>query len=97
MAGRRTDLALEAKEIWGENVDNDWKIPGSCSMTAEESEEYSSTFSDIQTYIKEMLPKFVMGDEPIENLGTFQDTIHSMGIADCMAAWQSALDRYNER
>ncbi len=92
-----SDVTVEAKEIWGENVDNDWKIPGSCSMTAEESEEYSSTFSDIQTYIKEMLPKFVMGDEPIENLGTFQDTIHSMGIADCMAAWQSALDRYNER
>lgn len=92
-----SDVTVEAKEIWGENVDNDWKIPGSCSMTAEESETYNSEFSDIQTYISEMLPKFVMGNEPIENLETFQEQIRDMGIDNCIVCWQSALDRYNDR
>jgi putative aldouronate transport system substrate-binding protein len=92
-----SEMTVEAKQIWGENVDNDWKLPGSCSMTSEESEEYTSKFSDIQTVISEMLPKFVMGDEPIENLSAFQDKLRDMGIEDCIALWQSALDRYNER
>ena len=92
-----SDATVSAKDIWSENVDNAWKIPGACSMTADEANEYSSTFSDIQTYISEMLPKFIMGDEPIENLSAFQEQIQSMGIDTCIADWQSTLDRYNAR
>ncbi len=92
-----SEATVSAKDIWSENVDNAWKLPGACSMTADEASEYSSTFSDIQTYISEMLPKFIMGDEPIENLSAFQTQIQSMGIDTCIADWQSALDRYNAR
>lgn len=92
-----SEATVSAKDIWSENVDNAWKIPGACSMTADEANEYSSTFSDIQTYISEMLPKFIMGDEPIENLSAFQEQIRSMGIDTCIADWQSTLDRYNAR
>lgn len=92
-----SEATVEAKTIWGENVDNAWKIPGSCSMTTDETEIYTSTFSDIQTHIKEMLPAFVMGEEPIENLTAFQDELRAMGIEDCIAQWQTAVNRYNER
>lgn len=87
----------QAAEIWGEGVDNAWKIPGSTSMTADEASEYSSNFSDIQTYISEKLPAFVNGTEPIENVDAFQDTLREMGIEDCIALWQDAVDRYFAR
>lgn len=61
-----SEATVSAKDIWSENVDNAWKIPGACSMTADEANEYSSTFSDIQTYISEMLAKFIMGDDPLK-------------------------------
>ena len=92
-----SEATVEAKTIWGENVDNDWKIPGACTMSTEESEDYGTKFSDISTYVKEMFPKFIMGDEPIENIGAFQEQLYAMGIEDCMADWQGALDRYNQR
>lgn len=87
----------QAAEVWSEGVDNAWKIPGSTSMTADEASAYSSKFSDIQTYISEKLPAFVNGTEPIENVDAFQDTLRDMGIEDCIALWQDAVDRYNAR
>lgn len=87
----------EAAEIWGEGVDNAYKIPGSTKMNAEESAAYSSTFNDIQTYITEMVAKLINGSEPIENVDAFQQTLVDMGIEDCIDLWQSAVDRYYAR
>ncbi len=92
-----SDSYTEAAEVWGKNVDNAWKIPGACSMTADEAADYSAVFGDIQTYIAEMLPRFVNGDEPIEQVDEFQNQLRDMGIEDCIELWQAAVDRYNAR
>ena len=66
-------------------------------MTADEAADYSAVFGDIQTYIAEMLPRFVNGDEPIEQVDEFQNQLRNMGIEDCIELWQAAVDRYNAR
>lgn len=67
------------------------------TLTADESSKTASIMNDVKTYRDELLNKFIMGAEPIENFDKFVSTIESMGIQEVIAARQAALDRYNTR
>ena len=44
-----------------------------------------------------MLVKYIIGEEPIEQLSEFRDTVRSMGIDTCLEIKQDAYDRYIAR
>lgn len=67
------------------------------TLTAEESSKTSSIMNDVKTYRDEMINKFIMGTEPIDNFDKFVQTIKSMGIDEAIKARQAALDRFNNR
>jgi putative aldouronate transport system substrate-binding protein len=67
------------------------------TLTAEESSKTASIMNDVKTYRDEMINKFIMGAEPIENFDKFVQTIKSMGIEEAVKARQAALDRFNNR
>lgn len=48
-------------------------------------------------YAEEMLVKYIIGEEPIEQLSEFRDTVRSMGIDTCLEIKQDAYDRYIAR
>ena len=66
-------------------------------MTIEESEKFYGTYNDIDTYIDENLLSFIIGTTPLSEFDSFKETLISMGIEDCIAIKQDALDRYNAR
>ena len=72
-------------------------IPSKITMTPEESERYSVLMSDIQTFADENLAKFVMGTQDMSEWDGFVEELHNMGIDECIAIQQAALDRYNAR
>ncbi len=48
------------------------------------------------TYIAQCVPSFIMGEMSVESdWDIYVETCNSMGLTDCIAAYQSALDRYN--
>jgi putative aldouronate transport system substrate-binding protein len=53
--------------------------------------------TDVETYRDEMLLKFIMGVEPIENFDKYVKKIQSMGIEDATKIQQAALERFNKR
>ncbi|MNY81712.1 hypothetical protein D3C86_2234170 [compost metagenome] len=53
--------------------------------------------SDVNTYTQEMITKFIMGAEPIENYDNFIRKLKSIGAEDAVKIMQSALDRFNKR
>ncbi|MNP85028.1 hypothetical protein D3C76_1845870 [compost metagenome] len=53
--------------------------------------------SEVDTYMKEMLLKFVMGNEPLENFDTYRDTLQKMNIEKAIEIYQVAYDRYQQR
>lgn len=63
-------------------------------MTTEETEEYNSIYSDIDTYMDESISKFIVGDTSLEEFDAFVAQLETMGIADCIAIEQAAYDRY---
>ncbi|OUS77275.1 ABC transporter substrate-binding protein [Paenibacillus sp. MY03] len=85
----------DANKIWSE-ADHSKLLPP-LTLTAEESSKTSSIMNDVKTYRDEMVNKFIMGVEPIDNFDNFVKTIEKMGIAEAIVANQAALDRFNSR
>lgn len=85
----------EAQKAW--MAADHSKVMPPVTLTAEESSKTASIMNDVTTYRDEMIGKFVMGAEPIENFDKFVATMKSMGIDEAIKARQAALDRYNSR
>ena len=67
------------------------------SLTAEESEAYSSPYNDIKTYVEENVPLFIRGDRSLDEWDDFVATLYQFGLQDCIDIYQAAFDRYNAR
>ncbi len=58
----------------------------------------SNIATDIQTYVSEMVIKFIMGIEPLNKYGEFVDTLNNkMGVPQGIEIYQKAYDRYKNR
>lgn len=88
---------LESWENWGYNTDNTGLVPLMISPSVEESAELSKIMTEIDTYTDEMVMKFIVGSEPLDNFDEFVETVKSMNIDRALEIEQAAVDRYNER
>ncbi len=82
---------------WSEQNDSAGVFPAAVTLNSAEKETYGDLYSEIQSYVDEMTVRFIMGLEPLENLDSFVEQLHSLGVDDAMAAYQSAYDRYLAR
>ena len=89
-----TEYELEAPSIWMTNKDNAWSIPSGVALTTEESEEYNSIASDIETYVSTTVLEFITGTRSLDEYDAFVETVENMGLQDCIDIYQAALDRY---
>ena len=91
------DNALEAFDIWNFNDDNAYALPSMIFPTTEESTRFSAIMGDIDTYISEIVVKFITGTEPLTNFETFRQTIYDLGIEEAIQIKQNGFDRYLAR
>lgn len=80
--------------------DNAWAMPDNLTYSEEESEVLyaSGAVADMDTTAAEYILKFVTGALDIDsNWDAYVAAIEDLGLEDCIAAKQSALDRYNNR
>ena len=90
-----TEDQKNAVAVWNEATDGLYNIPRQgVNKTTEETEEYNSLFSDIETYMDESVSKFIVGDTSLDEFDAFVEQLKSMGIEDCIAIEQAAYDRY---
>lgn len=62
----------------------------------EETDQYVSIMTDINTYRDEMIIKFIAGQEKLDNFDKFVQNIKAMRIEEAIAIRQSQYDRYME-
>lgn len=62
----------------------------------EESEVINQIMPDINTYVDEMIVKFIFGKEPIDNFDKFVQKVESMGIDNVVQVVQAQYDRYSQ-
>ena len=68
------------------------------TLDAEETETVQLYYTDIATYVAEILGKFLVGELDIEaEWDNYVATVESMNIAEVIAAYQSAGERYFAR
>lgn len=93
-----TDAQNAALEVWTEG-DTAYNYPTNVTMTVEESETFNRIYSDIATHVSEGVLSFITCATPVndDTWNTFTQGIRDMGIDDCTAIKQAALDRYLSR
>ena len=80
------------------NFDSACVLPGSLSLTMEESQSIATVLSDLETYANEMVTRFVVGESDIQQeWDTMVQYLNDNGMANCIDAYQAALDRYYNR
>ncbi|WP_243735152.1 extracellular solute-binding protein [Paenibacillus turpanensis] len=87
--------AAEANERWF-NADRTLLLPP-LLFKGDESQEISKIMSEADTYMKEMLLKFIMGNESLENFENYRGTLKKMNIERAIEIYQAAYDRYQKR
>lgn len=90
------DEQIAAIEVWDSSIDGAYLMPD-VSLTPEESAEYASIMSDINTYASTTVDQMVIGETSLADWDAFTDTLRSMKIERCVEIYQAALDRYNSR
>lgn len=90
------DAQLEAYEVWHSGADGAY-LMSSVTLTTEESDQITSKYNDIETYVDENIAKFIVGDKSMDEFDDFVETLYDMGIQECIDVYQQAYDRYLER
>ena len=93
----QSEAALSCDPVWSSNLDGDWDYPAAAAMTMAESDQYKQRAGDIVTLCQQYTAKFITGELPLSEIESFQEQIRTTGIEDCIAAKQSAYDRYMAR
>ena len=93
-----TEKQAELVSVWSENNgDGAYVYPTAVSLTTEESDAFTSGYSDIATYVESETLGFITGSVPLTEYDAFCENIESMGIDELIEIYQAALDRYNAR
>ena len=92
-----TEEGLAARDVWDYNRDDANTYPSAAALTADEADEHSKLYSDINTYLQENIAQFITGAKPMDQWDAFVEELYSMGIEDCIALKQDAYDRYLAR
>jgi ABC-type multidrug transport system fused ATPase/permease subunit len=89
---------VEGCDRWMESGTGEWVMPH-VTLTVEESETYSRYLGDIQTYVDEFTTKVINGVMELNDTtwNEYVSWLKASGIEECMAIYQSALDRYLAR
>ena len=92
-----SEVDKAAPEIWATGMDDEYVIPTSMSLSADDSTEAANIYSDIQTLCMESIAKFITGDKSLDEFDDFVQQIKDMGIEDYLEIYQDCYDEYMAR
>lgn len=88
------EIALEGTKMYEESGCIKPTLP-SLNFNVEESETIDAMLGSIVTYMSEMEQKWILGDGDVDaEFDTYMSKMKAMGMDECIAAYQSAYDRY---
>ncbi len=84
------------QEVW-DQASLEHVLPSAATMTAEESNEFYTLYTSVQTMVEEMTVKYITGAESLEDYDGFVEKLHQYGVDRCLEIRQNAYDRYLAR
>ncbi|GIP43089.1 sugar ABC transporter permease [Paenibacillus sp. J45TS6] len=89
------DQQKDANNAWMQ-ADYAMALPN-LRKTEDEARKEAQIMGQVNTYVDEMVTKFILGDEPLTSYETFVETIKGMGIEEVIKIHQDAYARYQAR
>ncbi len=89
------DEQKEAIGVWAQ-TDAAQHIMPLVVMTEEENEEFSNIMKDVDVFREEKLAKIVSGQESLDTIDSYYETLKSLNIERAIELKQQAYDRYLE-
>ena len=83
--------------IWDEGWVDELTYPNFATRNTMEAETYSSIMSDIETLVNENIPKFIRGDQSMDQWDSFIAQVETMNVAEAIKIQQDSYDRYMAR
>lgn len=83
--------------IWDEGWVDELTYPNFATRNTKEAETYSSIMSDIETLVNENIPKFIRGDQSMDQWDSFIAQVEAMNVAEAIKIQQDSYDRYMAR
>lgn len=80
---------------WQDDPDwntSDWCLPSGLSLTNEDSVRRAEIMTEVETYVNEMVLKYITGAESLDTFENYQATIRNMGIEEATQLTQKAYD-----
>lgn len=87
--------SLASRFWWADdpNVDSIHQLPP-FQLSADAQQRRAEIMTDVSTYCNEMVLKFIIGTEPLDNFDKYVETAISMGADEAIALTQEAYDIY---
>jgi putative aldouronate transport system substrate-binding protein len=86
-----------ALQAWSNHDGSKYVIPP-VSINTDDASEYATIMSDINTYVDEMITKYIMGVEPLSTFDSdYIPALNNMNINRAVDILQAALDEFNSR
>lgn len=93
-----TELEWDAYDAFmGLNQDiNNFPTAATNCMTSDESIAAAALYTDMETYIAEMVGQWIVGNQSLtqDSFQNFRNTLEDMGLAEYLGYYQTAYDRY---
>lgn len=70
--------------------------PNTVRFTKEQSERMNFLRNDINTYVEQMIAKFIIGEESLDNWDNYVNTVKSMNLDELTKIMQDAYDKWNK-
>ncbi|NLG85581.1 MAG: extracellular solute-binding protein, partial [Firmicutes bacterium] len=87
---------IEAIKRWANTDEAKYALPP-VTPTPEESTELANIMNQIDTYREEMVMRFILGIEPLDNFDKYLAQMKKLGIDRAIQIYQTALERYKSR
>jgi len=92
-----TQLRQDCVNTWYNESALKHILPGSLTMTTDESQSIATEATAIQSCVDESISKFVLGQDSMANFDTYVQKLKTMGLEHVLQVYQAAFDRYLKR
>ena len=72
-------------------------MPGALTTSPDQASEYARIQTDVNTYVNEMMLKFIVGEEPLSNFEKYISELNNRGLERMLSMTQDAYNRYLAR
>lgn len=87
------EKAVSARDIWGENVDDLYTLPG-VTLDADQASEVAGLMGDLMTYASGKITEFIIGADSLDNWDSYVAQLESFQVDRVTEIYQDAYDAF---